>query len=441
MTKPAGTTSTSALIEQVVGRMIARRTDMAHKSASQQSPDSVTNMEESDPQQKVTQKLRHTGEDYDKANMTSYGLQQTRDLVGQGPNTGPLPDKASSDQPDDRSSLNDTKSNPLYDVFDSVGEPTQDVDDPGTQGEPVSEKLQLKKDASALLTRMDDVNRQGQEIIDYLMAQTVGQKSADAAVRAPVYTQEQLLSESAKLATADAMTQVKTAMLHVADDAIYAAEATALEIQRILSETPSKQGSADTPNDHSSGLTLPSSNPSPPKQASGGPLPPEPAPAPGGDLGGEQAMDAMTGPAPAGDPGGEPPISEEEAQALMARSLQENGIEPAGLGGEGDEPADGAGADISPEDLALFEQVMQQAGVSQEEVAEAMRELEAEMGAGITPEQGMIADEEAAKTGHYKFASFINRPVAKTAEQEQRAAMVRGAVRDFIFGPSTRNFN
>ena len=424
MTKLANTTSTSALIEKVVGRMIAERTQMATKTASQQSPNSAANVEESSPDQKVTQKLQHKGDEYAKATMTSFGLQQTRDLIGQGPNTGPLPDKASSDQPEDRSSENDTKSNPLYDVFSAPGEPTQEINDPGTQGDAVSEKLQLKKDAAALLTRMDDVNQQGREIIDYLMRLTV-EKNADApAVEPPSYSQDELLAEAAKLATADAMTQVKTAMLHAVDDAIYAAETAALEIKRAEQEPPPKETAADqTP---------------PAKQASGEQLP-LPAAA---DVGGAAAMEAMSDPAPSqGDGGGgERPISEEEAQALMAESLQENGIGPDAFGEEPLGEPEG-GIDISPEEIALFEQAMQQAGVSPEEVAQAIAELEAEQGAGITPDQGMIADEEAAKTGHYKFASFINRPSAKTAQQEQRAAMIRGAVRDFIYGPATRNFN
>jgi len=421
MTPLAHTTSTAALLEKVVGRIIEEQTQRMHKSASQQSPNSVSNVEESSPEQKVTQKLQHKGDDYAKATMTSFGLQQTRDLTGQGPNTGPLPDKASSDQPEDRSSENDTKSNPLYDVFHTPEKPTQEVSDPGTQGDPVSEKLQLKKDAAALLTRMDDVNRQGQEIIDYLMRLTVDQKHAGApAVTPPSYSQEELLTEAAKLATGDAMTQVKTALLHAVDDAIYAAEATALQVKQ--AEKTAKQ---DAP------IKLPPLSP-PAKQASDDKELPPPT-----EVGGEQAMAAMSDPAPA-EMGA--PISEEEAQALMMQSLQENGIDPGAVDG-------GAGAldtpdiDISPEEIAMFEQAMQQAGVGPEEVAQAIAELEAEQGAGITPEQGMIADEEAAKTGHYKFASFINRPAAKTAQQEQRAAMIRGAVRDFIYGPSTRNFN
>jgi hypothetical protein len=152
-------------------------------------------------------------------------------------------------------------------------------------------------------------------------------------------------------------------------------------------------------------------------------------------------MAAMSDPAPT-DGGGEPPLSEEEAQALMAQSLQENGVDLGAIGGDPGTPIPDEGAvDFSPEELAMFEQAMQQAGVSPEEVAQAISELEAEQEAGITPEQGMVADEEAAKTGHYKFASFINRPVAKTAEQEQRAAKIRGAIRDFLYGPSTHNFN
>ncbi len=425
MSKLASTTSTSALIEKVVGRMIAERMDMAGKHASLESPQSVPNVEESSPEQKVTQKLQHKGEDYEKANETSFGRQITRDLLGQGPNSGPLPDKASSDQPEDRSSENDIKDNPLFDVFHSVGEPTQEIDDPGTQGDPVSEKLQLKKDAAAILSRMDDVNKQGQQIIDYLMALTVERKEANAEQR--TYTQDELITEAAKLATADALTEVKTAMVTLVDDAIYAAEATALAIKNEQNTAQQKAASEDETQE-------------PPQAAAGEESPEQPVP-PTADVGGEQAMAAMTEPAPAGEPGGEAPISEEEAQALMGQSLQEIGIEPAAAPEGGEIAPEGESIDISPEELALFEQAMQQAGVTPEEVAEAIAELEAEQGAGIDPAEGAVADEEAAKTGHYKFASFINRPAAKTAEQEQRAAMIRGAVRDFVFGPSTRNFN
>ena len=435
----ANTTATSAFIEKIVGRMVTDRVDMAIKNASQQSPSSVTNMEESAPEQYVTSKLQHKGENYDKAGLTSYGLQMSRDLVAQGVNVGPIPDKASSDQPDDRSSLNDIKNNPLYDVFDPVGEPTEKVTDPGTQGDAVSEKLQLKKDASALLTRMDDVNRQGQKIIDYMMQLTVEKQ---ASVQPPLYTQEELLTESTKLATVDAIQQVKAAMLHAVDDAIYAAEATALELR--------KAADADV---------APKLAPLPPaksKQASGEEIPPEetaapaPAPLPQSDVGGEQAMAAMNAPMPeGGELGGEPPISEEDAQALMAQSLAANGIDPnmaaseqgPAPGGEPGSESDSESVEITPEELAMFQQAMQQAGVTPDEVAQALQQLEAEQGAGITPDAGAIADEEAAKTGHYKFASFIKRPALKTAEQEQRAAMIRGAVRDFIFGPSTKNFN
>ncbi len=71
----------------------------------------------------------------------------------------------------------------------------------------------------------------------------------------------------------------------------------------------------------------------------------------------------MTEPAPAGEPGGEAPISEEEAQALMGQSLQEIGIEPAAAPAGGEVEPNGEGIDISPEELALFEQAMQQAGL------------------------------------------------------------------------------
>ena len=433
MTKPVFATDTTKLIERVVGRMIDNRMLMS-KGASNSSFDSVSNMEESASGQYVTNRLKHTGEDYAKATVTSYGLQQTRDLLAQGPNIGPLPDKASSDQENDRSSEHDIKNNPLYDVFHTPEEPTEKITDPGTQGDTVSEKLQLKKDAAALLTRLDDVNKQGQQIIDYLMHLTVQQKQAGTpAVTPPGYTQEELITEAVKLADADAKTQIKTAMLHIIDDALYAAEAAVLEIKQAESEESKKAVSVPNP------VSLPGL----PKLASGGEMlkeePPAPLPAapPAAEVGGEQAMGAMTDPTPSEGMGGEPSISEEEAQALMAQSLQENGVDPAMLGGES-MPDDGV--EISPDEFAAFEAAMQQAGITPEEMDAVIQELQQEEAAGVTPEEGMIADEETAKTGHYKFASFVKRPAGKTAQQEQRAAMIRGAVRDFVYGPSPRNF-
>jgi hypothetical protein len=414
----------SQLIERVVGRMIDDRMRMT-KGASGQSFDSVSNMEDSAPGQYVTNRLKHTGEDYEKASVTSYGLQQTRDLLAQGPNSGPLTDKASSDQPDDRSSEHDIKDNPLYDVFHTPEEPTDKITDPGTQGDTVSEKLQLKKDA-ALLTRMDDVNEQGRRIIDYLMQLTVRQKQAGLpGVTQPGYTQDELITEAAKLATSDAVTQVKTALLHVVDDAIYAAEAAALEVKKAESEPVPASPPATS-------LRLP-------KKAA---LEDPPAAPPAANVGGGQAMAAMSDPAPPDGTGDAPPISEEEAQALMAESLQENGVDPSALteAGPGGEPNPGDGTEFTPEELDVFIAAMQQAGITPEEVDAAIMELHQEGGAGIAPEEGMLADDEAAKTGHYKFASFVKRPAAKTAQQEQRAAMIRGAVRDFVYGPSPKNF-
>ena len=439
MTKFANTTTTSQLIERVVGRMVDRRLLMA-KNASDQSFDSVSNMEDSSPEQYVRNKLQHKGMDYEKSTVSSFGLQQTRDLLAQGPNSGPLPDKASSDQDDDRSSKDDIQDNPLYDVFETPEEPTDKISDPGTQGDPVSEKLQLKKDASALLTRMDDMNRQGQHIIDYLMQLTVHQKQADGkSVTEPTYTQDELLTEAMKLASADTLTQIKTALFHAVDDAIYAAEAAALKIrkeQAAMSRSrqagSGKQASDEEPTDEQA---IPTEEPPAPATPS--------APPAMSEEGGDPALQAMNDPAPMGDPEGEPPLSEEEAQALMAQSLQENGVDP-NMFPEGEPGGELPGAgepEISPEELAAFEAAMQQAGITPEEVDAAIAELQAEEAAGITPEQGIVADDEAAKTGHYKFASFIKRPSAKTAQQEQRAAMIRGAVRDFVYGPATRNFN
>jgi hypothetical protein len=163
-----------------------------------------------------------------------------------------------------------------------------------------------------------------------------------------------------------------------------------------------------------------------------------PAEPPAGDVGGDDAMAAMSVPAPADAMGGTPPVSEEDAMALMGQSYLENGVDPATPDGD---PGMESEVDISPEEMALLEQIMAEAGVSPEEVAAVIEELAAEQQAGISPEAGMIADEEAAKTGHYKFASFVNRPATKTAEQQRRAAVIRGAVRDFLYGPGTSNFN
>ncbi|MCL2624240.1 MAG: hypothetical protein FWD31_11300, partial [Planctomycetaceae bacterium] len=257
-----------------------------------------------------------------------------------------------------------------------------------------------------------------------LMQLTVQQKQAGTPTGTqPGYTQDELITEAAKLATADAATQVKTALLHVVDDAIYAAEAAALEVKKAESEpAPS-----------------PIKIPNLPKKAALEELPATP---PAANIGGEQAMAAMSDPVPPDGEGGAPSISEEEAQALMAQSLQENGVDPAALTGDelGAEPALEEGTEFSPEELDALVAAMQQAGISPEEVDAAIMELQQEDGAGITPEQGMLADEEAAKTGHYKFASFVKRPAAKTAQQEQRAAMIRGAVRDFAYGPNPKNF-
>ena len=444
--KIANATTTAQLLDQVARRMAG----VHHKTAT--SFNSVSNTEEHDPEQHVTSKLQHKGEDYANAEETSYGKQITRDLMGQGPNVGPLPDKASSDQPEDRSSKNDTKSNPLYDVFDSVGEPEDTVDDPGTQGDPVSEKLQLKKDASAILTRMDDNNRQGQRIIDLLMAATVDNKQAS--VPQPAYTPDDLITESTQRASVAVTEQVKSAMVNMVDEAIYAAEAVALQLKQADAEQ-----SANSP-DHKTAGTPPKTPalkpllPQLPRKAANA-TPPEESheEPPTAGVGGEQAMVAMSAPAPAAEDGGAPPISDEDAQALMAQSLTENGVDPSVMAGDAGEMGggmeggmeDGMGEDmgleISPEEIAAFEQAMAQVGITPEEIEAAIAELAAEDEAGITSEQGMLADEEAAKTGHYKFASFIRRPATKTAQQEQRAAVIRGAIRDFLLGPGTSNFN
>jgi hypothetical protein len=414
--KLANTVSTTQLIEQAVASM------MREKRASQQEPDSRSSAETAKAGQNVDPKLKHKGDHYAASGMGSFGLEQTRDLLeGQGPNTGPLPDSPETNPPKDQSSLDDIPGNPIYTSLDPMGEPAVNRKDPGTQGDSVSEKLQLKKEASALMTKVADLSKQGDEIIQYLMQLTVqGGKQASA----PAYTQEQLINEAVKLASVDTRTAVKTALAHLADDTIYAAEVTARAVKQARDENEEEtEESAETE---------------------------EPVQVP------EEELQAMNDPDPGVEPdAGIPPgegvpsgndLSEEEAEALFAQALAENGVDvPQGGEASPEElpedlaPLEGEG-EAAPDDeiLALAEELARM-GITQEEVAEAMGELQAEEAAGIGSDAGALADEEALKTGHYKLASFIGRTEAKTAQQEQRAAHIRKMVRDLVRGPQREN--
>jgi hypothetical protein len=107
-------------------------------------------------------------------------------------------------------------------------------------------------------------------------------------------------------------------------------------------------------------------------------------------------------------------------------------------------PADGmtgeGGGEFSDELMQVME-ILEQQGFSLDEIIDAAETVLAEQDAGIDPAAGAVADEEAEKTGHYKFASFIGRPRNKTAEQEQRAARARRAMRDQIKGPGVKDFS
>jgi hypothetical protein len=429
--KIANTTSTSALVEKVVGRMVRERTQ---KQASQLSPNSVSNQENSSSEQYVTNKLRHTGENYAPAGQTSYGLQQQRDLVNQGPNTGPLADTV-NDLPQNRDPKHDIPDNPIMDCFDSAGEPPEGTKEPDSQGDPVSEKLQLKKDASALLARLDETSKLGQQITDRLMSLIVAQKTGSIAEQ-PVYTPESVLNEiQNKNAAANPQQPVNPQQQPVNQQAA--------EERQILKEAATELAENVI---HAANLTAAAI-----KAAAAGP-------GEGEEIPGDAAMQAPLGAgadAGAGVPA-EGEIPPEAAQALMGESLQENGVLPGDFGGglpaeggaegaaeggvEGGVEGGGDETTISPEEMALFQEAMAQSGISPEEINQAIAEIQAEEGAGISPADAGLADEEALKTGHYKFASLTNRQ-AKTAEQEKRAATIRGVVREFCRGVDTANFN
>jgi hypothetical protein len=381
-------------------------------------------MEDSVSGQYVTQKLQHKGEDFAPAGQTSYGKQQTRDLANQGPNTGPLADKEST-LPQDTDPKHDIPDNPLMDVFDSAGEPDNGLGEPDNQGEPVDEKLQLKKEASAMFARLDEISALGQQITDYMMTLVAAEKNASLA-DSPVYNSNAVLNDIKAQQNTPIVTEneIKLATADMCENMLYAAEATALALANSIKDKQVKQAEGEQE--------------VPPQQ----------------ELGAEEAMGAMSQPTGL-ETGGPDDISEEEANQLMSQSLAANGVSEGDLGGgglgdiqgelgAGGEAGLGGGEgeiDISPEELALFEQAMQEAGVTPEDVEQAVAEMQAEQGAGVSPEDAAVAEEEALKTGHYKFASLIPQRESKTADQEKRSALIRGMIRDFYYGPAVTNFN
>jgi hypothetical protein len=440
---------TTAWVTDVITNMARSK---LQKRASQLDPNSVSNMEDSVQGQYVTQKLQHKGENFEPAGQTSYGKQQSRDLTNQGPNTGPLAETQSV-LPQDGNPKNDLPGNELMDVFDSAGEPDKGMGEPENQGEPVDEKLQLKKEASALNARFDELNALGQQITEYMMSLVAAEKSAAATPGTPVYNAESVLNDikSQQNVALAAEENIKKAALELSENMIYAAEATAL----VLDERQ-KQAQVSPPTQQQPSY-LPALSWI--KRAAGEEqLPPQQ------DIGAEAAMGAMQ--QPTGMETGDPEdISAEEADALMQQSLAANGIEQTdeGSGGlgdinslpdeegdieggveggvEGGLPTEGAGDGISPEEMALFQQAMQQAGITEEDIAQAVAEIQAEQGSGISLDDAMAADADTAKTGHYKFASLVPQRQAKTADQEKRSALIRGMIRDFYYGPVTTNFN
>jgi hypothetical protein len=440
-TKLAHTTSTSQLIEQVVAKYMQKE---------QQKIAAASNMENAQQGQYVTNKLRHTGDGYTDTSATSYILQQRRDLISQ-PNQGPLVEKPSSDLPNNLDSLGNDIHEPLYETLDPGPEPTGNgTSEQPPQGPDASEKLQLKKDAAAVLYSLDQVREQGQKIIDYMMAATIGKTGSYN------ITNNEVINQTALAATQDGNSgAVKSAMLSLVDDAIYAAEGTAVKIADALAGEQLAQESFAPEALLPEESDYPAEAPIQSIETEGGSEITE------ADVAAfEQALeDAGVTPEeveavlsgvdvdPTSDPSmaGSAEISEDDLaefeQAMAEAGVTPDEVEEAlaeidGAGGGEVPPIEDADAEAD-----AFTDELAQAGISPEETQEAFSDVAQEEALGIPPEAAAAADEEAAKTGHYKFASFINRPNSKTAQQEQRAAIIRTAVRDFIYGPQTSNFN
>ena len=391
----------SELLNKQVSYSLAKRAQMA----SQFSPDSADNGEKPGPTEpKVDPKLQHTGEDYEQAGISEFGLQAQQDLIRNQVDM-PIPDKGAA--PDTRNALDITSADGVQDGITSAGDPTMEITDPQNHAaEPsVDETLQLKKDAAAILRAHDDLVEMGQKILESLMVRTV-QKTSSAS-QTPIYTQEQMLAESVGTPSA---AEIKSAMLPMVEKALYAAELVAVDIKGYGNE----------------------------KQADFSPETVDPAAA--------EAMQAPLG----------QEMPPDEAERLLEQSLVENGVDPSTLGETSSEslplgavvpdgpPTDMEGSDGAVSDEEEIEQIIslcEELGVQPEEVIEAMEDLAAEENAGITPEMGAVADEEAEKTGHYKFASFIGRARSMTSDQEKRAASVRRMLRDHVYGPSKKDFN
>jgi hypothetical protein len=429
-------------IQQALAGVLAQR-----KTSSQFSPNSDSNAEKPDSSEpSVADKLKNKGEGFESAGQSDWGVQSNRLLIENNPNI-PLADKGND--LDKTHAEDQIPGQTLDTVMDSAGEPTMKMPDPqSTAGEPeVSEKLKLKKDASMILEKTKELEDLGMRIIDHLTELTVNKSASAPPVTPPAA--HNTAAEATALAASDVdMGQVKRAMINLLEDAVYAADVIALDAKQrqnnLLQQSTALGKSAALP------ATPPAAQPSSPQEPKAANAIDPAALSAMGDMGGMGGM--------GGGMGGEPDISEEEANALLAESLSENGVDPAGLGG-GMSPEMGAmgdpageGAEISPEMLqspeaqaAIAELVaaLQQTGVegiSPEDIAAALADVDAIEAAGIDPNAAAIADEEAGKTGHYKFASFIDRPRNKSAEQIQRSAKIRGAVRDFLYGPGTRDF-
>jgi len=409
------------------------------KQASQFSPDSDDNAETTGGDEpKVDPKLQNTGEGYEQAGISDFGMEAQQDLIRNQKDTA-IPDRGA--EPDTSNALEITVAEGVQDAFQSGGEPETTVTDPqDAASEPdVDEKLKIEKEAASLMQRFAELETLGQTIVDEMYKAAAASKAAPVpsadmgeahkaaaaskaapvpsadpvpAKQAPLFTQAQLLAAAAKMAAADSVSSdqlVRKETLSFVDRALYTADAVAYD----LAQSRQKQASDDV-------------------------IDPE-------------AAAAMQAPAPMGGEGEPTP---EEAQMLLDQSLAANGVDAgaiapaddAALPPEGDVAAPEGGMDPAAEEqvmemIAMIVETMEEQGVPQEETIAALEEIAAEQQMGVDQATGAIADEEAAKTGHYKFASFIKRPTQKTADQEKRAARVRGYMRDLVYGPGTDNFN
>jgi hypothetical protein len=324
----------------------------------------------------------------------------------------------------------------------------------------VSEKFKLKKEASELMAKCAELQNQGNAIVQLLLESAMQEKTAAAQ---GTFTAEQIANDARSIAGATVdREQVKTALKELADNAIYAAETTALYLKEAEDELPDEE-EANAAIQRSIAAN---------EEGGDDELPPEILQ----EL--STLNDAMDAELSEAVQSGE--LTPEEAELEKEEIIGEI-IDELQSGGEQDEALEGMDEEIdqlqaaveselaeqvqsgelTPEEAELekeevlseiaaelesgviddeiggeerLDELFDAYGATDDEKSDVLNTIVAENEAGIPPEQIAAAEDETQKTGHYKFASFIGRPALKTADEERRASKIRCAVRDHVRG-------